>query len=77
MIENIYSTGHRCRQGKNNQSDRASAVTSGAGMGKIGKQRQLNEKIQYRAVRDLSFQETRWILKFKFKHCFMNEIEIF
>jgi hypothetical protein len=45
------------------------------GMGEISKQRQLNEKIQYGMVRDLSFYETRWILKFSFKHSLMNEIE--
>jgi len=31
----------------------------------------------YRAIRDLDFYETRWILKFLFKHHLMNEIEIF
>ena len=48
-----------------------------AGMGKLGKQSQLNEKKWYGAERDLSFYETRWILKFSLKHCLMNEIEIF
>ncbi len=46
-----------------------------AGMGEINKQRQLNEKIRYGVVRDLSFYKTRWILKFSFKHSLMNEIE--
>jgi hypothetical protein len=48
-----------------------------AGMGKLGKQSQLNEKKWYGANGGLSFYETRWILKFSFKHCLMNEIEIF
>jgi hypothetical protein len=48
-----------------------------AGMGDIGKRRQLNKKKQYQVVRDFSFYETRWILKFSFKHHLMNEIEIF
>ncbi len=48
-----------------------------AGMGEICKRRQLNEKKQYRAVQDLSFYETRWILKFSFKYHLMNEIDIF
>jgi len=29
------------------------------------------------STEDLSFYETRWILKFSFKHCLMNEIEVF
>jgi hypothetical protein len=37
-----------------------------AGIGKIGKRRQLNEEKQYGAVQDLGFYETRWILKFSF-----------
>ncbi len=40
--------------------------------GKIGKQRQLNEKKQNLAVGDLSFYETIWILKFSLKHRLMN-----
>jgi hypothetical protein len=47
-----------------------------AGMGEIGKRRQLNEKKWYRAVIDLSFNERRLILKFSFKHHLMNKIEI-
>jgi hypothetical protein len=39
---------------------------SSTDMGEITKQRQLNEKIRYMAVRDLGFYETRWIL---FEHC--------
>jgi len=46
-------------------------------MGKIGKMKQLNKKMQYRAIRDLSFYEMRWIWKFSFKHCLMKEIKIF
>jgi hypothetical protein len=46
-------------------------------MGKIGKQRQLNEMEWYGAVRDLGFYEMRWILKFSFKHRKMNEIKVF
>ncbi len=46
-------------------------------MCKIGKRRQLNEKERDRAVRDLCFYKTRWILKFSFKHNLMNEIDIF
>jgi hypothetical protein len=52
-------------------------VSSGWSMGDIGKQRQLNETEWYRAVRDLVFYELRWILKFSFKHCLMNDIIIF
>ncbi len=37
----------------------------------------LNEKKQYGAVQDHGFYKMRWILKFSFKHCLMNEIEIF
>jgi hypothetical protein len=48
-----------------------------SGMGKISKRRQLNEMIQYIAVQDPSFYETRWILKISFKHCLLNEIKIF
>ncbi len=48
-----------------------------AGRGEIDKPKHLNEKKQYIAVRDFSFYETRWILKFSFKHLLMNEIEIF
>ncbi len=48
-----------------------------AGTGNLGKQSQLNEKKWYGAEQDLSFYETRWILKFSLKHCLMNEIEIF
>ncbi len=33
-----------------------------SGMGEISKWRQLNDKIQYRVVRDLSFYEMRWSL---------------
>jgi len=47
------------------------------GLGEISEQIQLNEKIQHRAVQDLSFNEMRWILKFLFKHRLMNEIDIF
>ncbi len=46
-------------------------------MGEIGKQRQLNEKKKYGGVQEYSFYEIRWILKFLFKHYFMNEINIF
>jgi hypothetical protein len=46
-------------------------------MGEISKQRQLNEKEQYRTVRDLSFNEVKGILKFAFKHHLINEVEIF
>ncbi len=46
-------------------------------MDEISKQRQLNEKIWYRSVRDLGFYEMRWILKFSFKHHLMNEINNF
>jgi hypothetical protein len=46
-------------------------------MGEIGKQRQLSKMEWYGAARDLSFYEMRWILKFSFKQCLMNEIEIF
>jgi hypothetical protein len=48
-----------------------------AGMGEIGKQSQLHEKKKYGAVQELSFSEIRWILKFSFKHYFMNKINIF
>ncbi len=48
-----------------------------SGMGEISKRRQLNEKIWHGAIRDLSFYEMRWILKFSLKHHLMNEIEIF
>jgi hypothetical protein len=51
-------------------------LISKVGVGEIGKQRQLNEMKWYGAVRDLSFYEIRWILKFCFKHHLMNEIEI-
>jgi len=43
-------------------------------MGEMSKQRQLNEKIWYRAVRYLGFYEMIWILKISFKHHLMNEI---
>jgi hypothetical protein len=46
-------------------------------MGKIGKQRQLNEKKQYGAVQDLGFNKTRQILKLSLMQHLMNEIEIF
>jgi hypothetical protein len=46
-------------------------------MGEMSEQRQLNEKIRYRAVLDLGFYKTVWILKISFKHHLMNEIEIF
>jgi len=46
------------------------------GMGEISKWRQLNDKIWYRAVWDLSFYKTRWILKFSFKHRLKKEIDI-
>ncbi len=45
-------------------------------MGEISKQRQLNEKEWYGAIRDLSFYEMRWILKFSFMLRLTNEIEI-
>ncbi len=45
-------------------------------MGKIGKQKQLNETKQNGAVLDLSFYETRGILKFSFKHHLMSDIKI-
>ncbi len=46
-------------------------------IGEISKRRQLNETQPYRVVRDLSFYVMRWILTFSFKHCLMNDIEIF
>jgi hypothetical protein len=50
---------------------------SKAGMGEISKQRQLNKKIRYGAVRDLSFYKIRCFLKILFKHHLLNEIKIF
>ncbi len=47
------------------------------GRGEISKQRKLNNKKWYRVVRDLSFYETRRILKFSFKDGLMKEIGIF
>jgi hypothetical protein len=49
----------------------------GPSMGEIGKRRQLNKTEWYGAVRDLGFYEMRWIIKFLFKHCLMNEVKIF
>ncbi len=37
--------------------------------------RSVNEKKQRRSVQDFRFYEMRWIWKFSFKHCLMNEIE--
>ncbi len=51
-------------------------IGQGMDMGEIGKQRQLTEKKWYGVVRDLSFYETRWILKLSFKHHLKNEIKI-
>jgi hypothetical protein len=45
-------------------------------MGEISKRRQLNEKVKYRVVLDVSFYEMRWILKLSFKHHLMSENEI-
>jgi hypothetical protein len=49
-------------------------IQSQPGMGNISKQRQLNEKIEYGVIQDLSFYETRWFLKISFKHLLLNEI---
>ncbi len=58
-------------------SEQILVIASPSGMGKISKQRHLNEKIRYGAVQYLSFYEARWILKFLFQHHLMNEIKIF
>jgi len=50
---------------------------SPSGKGEISKWRQLNEKIQYRVARDLSFYENRWNLKFSLKHHLMHHYKIF
>jgi hypothetical protein len=53
------------------------AALSLAGMGKIGKWKQLNEKKWHGVVQDLGFNEMRQILKFSFKPHLMNETESF
>ncbi len=48
-----------------------------SGMGEIRKWSQINEMILYGAERDTVFYAMRWIWKFSFKHCLMNDMEIF
>jgi len=45
-------------------------------MGEISKLRQLKKNKRYGVEQDLSVYDMRLILKFLFKHCLMNEIEI-
>jgi hypothetical protein len=75
LDKTLISLSLTVRQSKNVQF--SNFKHSPTGMGKISKQRQLSEKMQYRAVWDLSLYKLRWILKFLFTHHLMNEMDNF